>query len=84
MLGLVPRTMDSVRPGLSSQIFSSDNFVISQFGAGKNWSKGHYTEGAELIDYFLMSSARRPRTGTASRCLTYSQILHTAWKTGRR
>jgi hypothetical protein len=67
--------MDSVRPGLSSQIFSSDNFVISQFGAGKNWSKGHYTEGAELIDYFLMSSARRPRTGTASRVILSSRLV---------
>ncbi|KAM0829922.1 hypothetical protein ACQ4PT_066561 [Festuca glaucescens] len=59
--------MDLVRSGLSSQIFRSDNFVFSQFGTGNNWSKGHYTEGAVLIDSFLTSSARRPRTATASR-----------------
>ncbi|KAI3736481.1 hypothetical protein L6452_16023 [Arctium lappa] len=27
-----------------------DNFVFGQSGVGNNWAKGHYTEGAELID----------------------------------
>ena len=27
-----------------------DNFVFGQSGAGNNWAKGHYTEGAELVD----------------------------------
>ena len=31
----------------------SDNFVFGQTGAGNNWAKGHYTEGAELIDSVL-------------------------------
>ncbi|KAE8654046.1 Tubulin beta-1 chain [Hibiscus syriacus] len=30
-----------------------DNFVFGQSGAGNNWAKGHYTEGAELIDAVL-------------------------------
>ncbi|KAL5719962.1 oxoglutarate dehydrogenase (succinyl-transferring) [Ranunculus cassubicifolius] len=30
-----------------------DNFVFGQSGAGNNWAKGHYTEGAELIDSVL-------------------------------
>ncbi len=30
-----------------------DNFVFGQTGAGNNWAKGHYTEGAELIDAVL-------------------------------
>ena len=25
-------------------------FVAGQSGAGNNWAKGHYTEGAELVD----------------------------------
>lgn len=29
------------------------NFVFGQTGAGNNWAKGHYTEGAELIDAVL-------------------------------
>ncbi|KAL9680060.1 hypothetical protein QQ045_017935 [Rhodiola kirilowii] len=34
-------------------IFRPDNFVFGQSGAGNNWAKGHYTEGAELIDSVL-------------------------------
>eukprot|EP00913_Durusdinium_trenchii_P028771 g26982.t1 len=42
--------MDSVRAGPFGQLFRPDNFVFGQTGAGNNWAKGHYTEGAELID----------------------------------
>merc|ERR1719272_1467469 len=45
--------MDSVRAGPHGQIFRPDNFVFGQSGAGNNWAKGHYTEGAELIDSVL-------------------------------
>merc|ERR1719231_1100464 len=45
--------MDSVRSGPFGQIFRPDNFVFGQSGAGNNWAKGHYTEGAELIDAVL-------------------------------
>ena len=29
------------------------SFIFGQTGAGNNWAKGHYTEGAELIDSVL-------------------------------
>lgn len=45
--------MDSVRAGPFGQIFRPDNFVFGQSGAGNNWAKGHYTEGAELVDAVL-------------------------------
>ncbi len=45
--------MDSVRAGPYGQVFRPDNFVFGQTGAGNNWAKGHYTEGAELIDSVL-------------------------------
>lgn len=45
--------MDSVRSGPFGQIFRPDNFVFGQSGAGNNWAKGHYTEGAELVDSVL-------------------------------
>merc|ERR1711957_567960 len=44
LMDLEPGTMDSVR---------ADTFVFGQTGAGNNWAKGHYTEGAELIDSVL-------------------------------
>ncbi|KAF3520595.1 hypothetical protein DY000_02064014 [Brassica cretica] len=52
-MDLEPGTMDSIRSGPYGQIFRPDNFVFGQSGAGNNWAKGHYTEGAELIDAVL-------------------------------
>ena len=53
LMDLEPGTMDAVRSGPYGQIFRPDNFVFGQTGAGNNWAKGHYTEGAELIDSLL-------------------------------
>uniref|UniRef100_A0A453J942 Tubulin beta chain n=1 Tax=Aegilops tauschii subsp. strangulata TaxID=200361 RepID=A0A453J942_AEGTS len=53
LMDLEPGTMDSVRSGPYGGIFRPDNFVFGQSGAGNNWAKGHYTEGAELIDSVL-------------------------------
>jgi len=50
LMDLEPGTMDAVRSGPFGQLFRPDNFVFGQSGAGNNWAKGHYTEGAELID----------------------------------
>ncbi|KAJ6868425.1 hypothetical protein NC651_033481 [Populus alba x Populus x berolinensis] len=52
-MDLEPGTMDSVRTGPYGQIFRPDNFIFGQSGAGNNWAKGHYTEGAKLIDSVL-------------------------------
>ena len=53
LVDLEPGTMDAVRSGPFGQIFRPDNFVFGQGGAGNNWAKGHYTEGAELVDSVL-------------------------------
>jgi len=53
LLDLEPGVMDSVRAGPFGQLFRPDNFVFAQSGAGNNWAKGHYTEGAELLDSVL-------------------------------
>ncbi|CAD5335656.1 unnamed protein product [Arabidopsis thaliana] len=53
LMDLEPGTMDSLRSGPYGQTFRPDNFVFGQSGAGNNWAKGHYTEGAELIDSVL-------------------------------
>ncbi|OQR79895.1 beta-tubulin-like, partial [Tropilaelaps mercedesae] len=53
LLDLEPGTMDSVRSGPFGQLFRPDNFIFGQSGAGNNWAKGHYTEGAELVDSVL-------------------------------
>ncbi|XP_021565136.1 tubulin beta chain-like isoform X2 [Carlito syrichta] len=53
LVDLEPGTTDSVCSGPFGQIFRPDNFVFGQFGAGNNWAKCHYTEGAGLVDYVL-------------------------------
>ncbi|XP_048579207.1 tubulin beta chain isoform X2 [Nematostella vectensis] len=50
LVDLEPGTMDAVRGGPLGNMFRPDNFVNSQSGAANNWAKGHYSEGAELID----------------------------------
>jgi tubulin beta len=53
LVDLEPGTMDAVKSGPFGELFRPDNFVFGQSGAGNNWAKGHYTEGAELIDSVL-------------------------------
>src|SRR6266571_8347675 len=73
LMDLEPGTMDSVRAGPFGQLFRPDNFVFGQTGAGNNWAKGHYTEGAELVDQVL-DVVRREAEGCD--CLQGFQITH--------
>ncbi|XP_072873945.1 tubulin beta 8B isoform X7 [Chlorocebus sabaeus] len=50
LVDLEPGTLDSVRSGPFGQIFRPDSFIFGQSGAGNNWARGHYTEGAELME----------------------------------
>jgi tubulin beta len=59
---LEPGTMASIREGAIGSIFKPDNFVNGQSGAGNNWAKGHYTEGAELVDG-IMDVCRKEAEG---------------------
>lgn len=65
--------MDAVRAGPFGQLFRPDNFVFGQSGAGNNWAKGHYTEGAELVDN-VVDVVRRE--AEACDCLQGFQITH--------
>ncbi|PIL32549.1 hypothetical protein GSI_05252 [Ganoderma sinense ZZ0214-1] len=73
LVDLEPGTMDSVRSGPLGNLFRPDNFVFGQSGAGNNWAKGHYTEGAELVDSVL-DVVRKEAEGTD--CLQGFQITH--------
>ncbi|CAE8617082.1 unnamed protein product [Polarella glacialis] len=73
LMDLEPGTMDSVRAGPFGQLFRPDNFVFGQTGAGNNWAKGHYTEGAELIDSVL-DVVRKEAEGCD--CLQGFQMCH--------
>jgi tubulin beta len=73
LMDLEPGTMDSIRASPYGQLYRPDNFVFGQSGAGNNWAKGHYTEGAELIDSVL-DVARKEIEGCD--CLQGLQITH--------
>jgi len=53
LVDLEPGTLDVVKASAVGTLFKPDNFVFGSSGAGNNWAKGHYTEGAELIDSVL-------------------------------
>ncbi|KAI8130724.1 hypothetical protein FF38_03490 [Lucilia cuprina] len=73
LIDLEPGTMDSVRQSPYGQLFRPDNFVFGQSGAGNNWAKGHYTEGAELVDSIL-DVMRKESEGCD--CLQGFQLAH--------
>ncbi|RJE26945.1 hypothetical protein PHISCL_00752 [Aspergillus sclerotialis] len=50
LVDLEPGTIDAVRGGPRGELFRPDNYVSGHSGAGNNWAKGHYTDGAELVD----------------------------------
>ncbi|OMJ29467.1 Tubulin beta chain [Smittium culicis] len=50
--------LNSIRQSEFGTLYRPDNFVSGSSGAGNNWAKGYYTEGAELIDQ-CMEIARK-------------------------
>jgi len=73
LVDLEPGTMDTIRAGQYGQLFRPDNLVFAQNSAGNNWAKGHYTEGAELVDQ-VMEVVRKESEGCD--CLQGFQICH--------
>lgn len=73
LVDLEPGTMDSVRQSPYGALFRPDNYVYGQSGAGNNWAKGHYTEGAELVDNVLDVIRKESE---ACDCLQGFQLAH--------
>lgn len=62
MVDLEPGVIDVIKNSKRGQLFHPDNFVFGQSGAGNNWAKGHYTEGAELVEMSLDVVRREAET----------------------
>ncbi|XP_017768361.1 PREDICTED: tubulin beta chain-like [Nicrophorus vespilloides] len=73
LVDLEPSTMDQVRSSAFGQLFRPDGFIFGRAGAGNNWAKGHYTEGAELCDV-LLDTVRIEAEGCD--CLQGFQVVH--------
>ncbi|PIN98193.1 hypothetical protein AB205_0155320, partial [Aquarana catesbeiana] len=73
LVDLEPGTMDSLRSSVIGPLFRPDSFIHGNSGAGNNWAKGHYTEGAELIES-VMDVVRHESEGCD--CLQGFQLVH--------
>ena len=73
LVDLEPGVLDSVRAAPIGQLFRPDNMIFGQNGAGNNWAKGYYTEGAEIVDQ-AMDVIRKEAEGTD--CLQGFQMAH--------
>ncbi|XP_040844162.1 tubulin beta-1 chain isoform X4 [Ochotona curzoniae] len=65
--------MDSIRSSRLGALFQPDSFVHGNSGAGNNWAKGHYTEGAELLESVLDVVRRESESCD---CLQGFQVVH--------
>ncbi|KAJ1936953.1 alpha-tubulin, partial [Kickxella alabastrina] len=52
-IDLEPGVLDTIRNGKYGKLFRPESMVCANSGAGNNWAKGFYTEGAELLDQVL-------------------------------
>jgi len=73
LVDLEPGTMDTLKAGPLGNLFKPDNYCFAQSGAGNNWAKGHYTEGAELVDQVLEVARKEAE---ACECIQGFQLTH--------
>jgi len=73
LVDLEPGVIDSVKSSAYGQLFKPDNFIAGASGAGNNWAKGHYTEGAEMVDQVLDVIRKEAEN---SDCLQGFQLTH--------
>jgi len=73
MVDLEPGALDVIKSGPLGRLFKPDNFVFGQNGAGNNWAKGHYTEGAELVEGVLDVLRREAES---CECVQGFQLTH--------
>ncbi|KAJ3207316.1 hypothetical protein HK099_000302 [Clydaea vesicula] len=73
LVDLEPGTMDAINGGPYGKLFRPDNAVFGQNGAGNNWAKGYYTEGAELVETVLDITRKEAENCD---CLQGFQMIH--------
>jgi len=53
VVDLEPGVVDTIKASNYGEVFKPDSMICGANGAGNNWAKGHYTEGAELVEEVL-------------------------------
>jgi tubulin beta len=73
LVDLEPGVIDTIQSTPYGNLFRPDNFVYGASGAGNNWAKGHYTEGAEMVEQVLEVVRKEAEN---SDCLQGFQLTH--------
>ncbi|XP_041375430.1 tubulin beta chain-like isoform X2 [Gigantopelta aegis] len=73
LVDLEPSSMDAIRSSPYGQLFRPESFIFGKSSAGNNFAKGHYTDGAELMESVL-DVTRKEAEGCD--CLQGFQITH--------
>eukprot|EP01130_Rhizamoeba_saxonica_P002612 TRINITY_DN1237_c3_g1_i1.p1 TRINITY_DN1237_c3_g1~~TRINITY_DN1237_c3_g1_i1.p1 ORF type:complete len:478 (+),score=129.22 TRINITY_DN1237_c3_g1_i1:99-1532(+) len=73
LVDLEPGVLDVIRAGSNKNLFNPSNYVHAVNGAGNNWAKGHYTEGAELIEEIVDMTRKEVESCD---CLQGFQVTH--------
>eukprot|EP01040_Poterioochromonas_malhamensis_P011576 gene11576-12627_t len=73
LIDLEPEVIEYVQAAPFGQLFQPENFVSGQCGSCNNWAKGHYTDGAELIESVLEVVRKEAE---ACDCLQGFQLSH--------
>lgn len=70
---LEPYSVNEIKAGCFANLFNPQSFVVGRCGAGNNWAKGFYTEGAEIMDSILDVTRRQVENCD---CLQGFHIIH--------
>lgn len=73
LVDLDPESINYVRSTQYGKLFDPENAVSGESGAGNNWSRGYYEQGAEIVDKVL-SVIRREAEAADS--LEGFQLIH--------
>merc|ERR1712012_552653 len=70
---LEPGTLDVIKESPLGSGFDPQNMKFGSNGAGNNWAKGHYTEGAEIVEDVIDITRKEAEKGD---CVQGFQIFH--------
>lgn len=70
---LEPYSVNEIKTGCLRDMFNPESFVIGRCGAGNNWARGYYTEGAEIMDSILDVARRQVENCD---CLQGFHVVH--------
>eukprot|EP00915_Cephaloidophora_sp_WS-2016_P003418 GHVH01004582.1.p1 GENE.GHVH01004582.1~~GHVH01004582.1.p1 ORF type:complete len:437 (+),score=50.60 GHVH01004582.1:78-1388(+) len=75
LVDLEPGVLDTCKSSDLRTLFNPGNYICGANGAGNNWAKGHYTEGAEIMDQVMDVIRRESENADCLQGFQLSQSL---------